>query len=182
MLLGKLNAALLLASEGGTPDPLAFDTDLALWTLFIFIGLMLVLAKFAWKPIIEGLNEREKSIADNIDSASRASEQAQAQLKSYEDKLAGAGDEAAALIAEAKQDAVAAKEKIMEEAAAEAQRTRDRAMADIEAAKNSAVQELAKSSVDSAVDLAGSIVGRSLNKKDHADLIEKSIKQFSSGA
>jgi F-type H+-transporting ATPase subunit b len=180
MLIGKFNAAYLVASSGAA-SPFDDSVDLAIWTLIVFVGLLLVLGKFAWKPIIEGLNAREKSIADNIDSASQANEQAQAQLKSYEDKLAGAGDEAAALIAEAKQDAVAAKEKIMEEAAAEAQRTRDRAMADIEAAKNSAVQELAKSSVDSAVDLAGSIVGRSLDKKDHAELIEKSIKQFSSG-
>ncbi|MFK7769690.1 MAG: ATP synthase F0 subunit B, partial [Mariniblastus sp.] len=59
-----------------------------------------------------------------------------------------------------------------------AQKTRDRALAEIETAKNAAVRELAESSVDSAVDLAGSIVGRSLNKGDHADLIEKSIKQF----
>ena len=184
MLLGNFNAVWLLASsEGGAaPNPLEFNADLALWTLFIFLGLLAVLTKYAWKPIIEGLNQREKSIADNIASAESVKQQAETQLASYESKMAGASDEAAAVVAEARKDAILTKEKIMADAAMEAQRTRDRAMADIEAAKNAAVRELAESSVDSAVALAGSIVGRSLDKKDHSDLIEKSMKQFGSGA
>lgn len=183
MLLGSIQSVLFLASEGGgAPNPLEAPADLALWTLFIFLGLMAVLTKYAWKPIIAGLNQREKNIADMIDGAKLANDQAKVQLKTYEDKLAGASAEAAALIAEAKNDALAAKEKIMATAAAEAQRTRERAMADIEAAKNAVVRELAESSVDSAVSLAGSIVGRSLDKKDHSDLIQKSLSQFNSGA
>ena len=102
-------------------------------------------------------------------------------MAAYDAKIAGAESEAAALIAEAKNDALAAKDKIMADASQEAQRTKDRALADIEAAKNAAVRDLAESSVDSAVSLAGSIVGRSLDKKDHKDLIEKSISQFNAG-
>jgi len=75
---------------------------------------------------------------------------------------------------------VAAKERILAEANEEAVRTRDRAMADIESAKNAAVQELAESSANSAVELAGSIVGRSLEKSDHSKLIEDSLKRFGS--
>lgn len=171
-----------LLGSGGHNPPLAFRVDTMIFSLIIFLGLAAVLFKFAWKPIMEGLEAREKRIADNIDAADLAKSQALAQLQSYEDKLAGAQGEAAALIAEAKQDAVTAKDKIMAEAAEEAQRTRDRALADIESAKSAAVRELAETSVDSAVELAGSIVGRSLNKQDHADLIEKSIEQFTTGA
>ena len=187
MLVGKFNALAysLLASGsggGGEPNPLEFNVDLALWTLFIFLGLMAVLTKFAWKPILEGLNAREKGIADNIENAKLASEQANASLQEYETKLAGANDEASAILAEAKKDATTAKEKILAEANEEAKRARDRAVADIESAKNAAVQELAEKSVDSAVSLAGNIVGRSLDKKDHSKLIDKAIKSFKSGA
>lgn len=185
MSFGSLNAVVLLASEGGgeeAANPLYWSNDLAFFTLLIFLGVLFILTKYAWKPIIAGLNAREESIANNIDSAAAAKEQAEAQLKAYDEKLAGANEEAAALIAEAKADATAAKEKILAEASTEAQRTKDRALADIASAKNAAVQELAQSSVDSAVSLAGSIVGRSLNKSDHAELIEKSVKQFGSGA
>lgn len=183
MLFGFQSALVLVAAGGGEkPNPLELPVDTAIWSLLVFLGLLAVLAKYAWRPILEGLDKREKMIADDIDGAKRNIEKAQAQLREYESKLAGAGAEAAAIIAEAKKDAMAAKDRIMADASAEAQRTRDRAMADIKAAKDAVVRELAESSVDSAVSLAGSIVGRSLNKNDHNELIQKSIKQFSSGA
>jgi len=155
--------------------------DTLLFSFIIFGVLLAVLYKFAWGPIVEGLELREKKMADDIEGARAANEKAQAQLAEYEAKIAGAESEAAALIAEAKTDALTAKDKIMADASEEAQRTKDRALADIEAAKNAAVRDLAESSVDSAVSLAGSIVGRSLDKKDHKDLIEKSISQFNAG-
>jgi len=164
MSFSDLSAVVVLASEGGggEPNPLYWANDLAFFTLIIFVGLMLVLAKFAWKPIIAGLNERE--------------------IKAYDEKLAGASSEAAALIAEARADATVAKEKILAEAASEAQRTKEQALAAIEAAKNAAVQGLAESSVDSAVSLAGNIVGRSLNKDDHSKLIKEAVERFKSGS
>ena len=169
----------LLASDPKPVFEVAPDT--LLFSFIIFGVLLAVLYKFAWGPIVEGLELREKKMIDDIEGARAAKERAQTQLAEYEAKIAGAESEAAALIAEAKEDALAAKDKIMADASEEAQRTKDRALADIEAAKNAAVRDLAESSVDSAVSLAGSIVGRSLDKKDHKDLIEKSISQFNAG-
>ncbi len=167
----------VLIAEGG-PNPLDAPADLGLWTLVIFVGLLFVLTRYAWRPILDGLEAREKSIEDNINSAKQAEGQAQASLKQYEDKLAGAQDEATAIIAEAKNDAIGVKEKILADANDEAQRNRERAMADIESAKSAAISELAESSVDSAVSLAGSIVGRSLDKNDHSKLIKDSLERF----
>ena len=179
-----LNLTVLLLAEGGSHahPPLQFRVDTLIFSLLIFIGLAAVLLKFAWKPIMEGLEAREKGIADNIENARIANEKAQASLQQYEAKMAGASDEAKAVIGEARKDATAAKEKILAEAGEEATRLRDRALADIEAAKNTAVRELAEKSVDSAVTLAGSIVGRSLKKEDHSKLIDDSINSFSGGA
>ena len=155
--------------------------DTLLFSFIIFGVLLAILYKFAWGPISEGLELREKKMAEEIEGAKAANAEAQSTLASYNEKIAGAESEAAELIAEAKNDAIVAKDKIMADASDEAQRTKDRALADIEAAKNAAVRDLAESSVDSAVSLAGSIVGRSLDKKDHKDLIEKSIGQFNAG-
>ena len=131
---------------------------------------------------MEGLEKREKRITDDIENARVANEQAQANLKQYEDKLAAADDEAKSVLDEARRDAVTAKEKILADAQEEAGRLRDRALADIEAAKSAAVRDLAERSVDSAVALAGNIVGRSLKKDDHSKLIDDSINSFNSGA
>ena len=170
----------LLGETADKPNALKFDVDLAVYTLIIFGLLLVVLTKFAWRPIMDGLELREKSIEDKIASAARAEEEAKASLQQYEAKLAGAHDEAAAVMAEAKSDAATAKERIMTQANEEANRTRERAMADIEVAKNNAVRELAESSADTAVNLAGSIVGRTLQKEDHSQLIQNAVNDFGS--
>lgn len=178
-----LSASVSLPVLIGDANPLEFPVDLGLWSLIIFLGLLAILTKFAWKPIMDGLDERELGIAKNIDEAEAANQKAQDNLAQYEAKLAAVDDEATAIVAEARSDASAAKEKIMAEAAEEAQRTKDRALADIEAAKAAAVRELAESSVNTAVSLAGNIVGRTLDKNDHSSLIDKAVDRFSgSGA
>ena len=114
----------LLAESGGhghsTPNALDFPVDLAIYTLLVFGLLLVILGKYAWKPIMEGLDARERSVADNIASAEKAKEEAESNAKQYEEKLAKANDEAAAVLAEARQDAVAAKERILAEANEEA--------------------------------------------------------------
>lgn len=181
MMLARLDQVLVVAA--GDANPLKFDVDLGIWALVIFLGLLAILTKFAWRPILDGLDARETGIAKNIDEAEQARLKAEDNLAQYEAKLASVNDEAAAILAEARSDATAAKEKIMSEAAEEAQRTKERALADIEAAKSAAVRELAESSVNTAVSLAGNIVGRSLDKNDHASLIDKAVDRFSgSGA
>ncbi len=172
----------LIAEGGHAAPPLQFRVDTSVFSLIIFLVLAVVLYKFAWKPIAEGLDKREGGIANDIENARVANEQAQANLKQYEEKLASVDAEAAAILAEARQDAVSNKERILADADAEAKRRLERAEAEIAAAKDQAVRELAEMSVDSAVSLAGNIVGRSLQKSDHAKLIEDSIQNFNSGA
>ncbi|MEZ6093840.1 MAG: F0F1 ATP synthase subunit B [Pirellulaceae bacterium] len=159
--------------EGGR-----FNADLMLVTILLFLALLAVLTKLAWKPILEGLENREKSIADNIDAAKRANDEAQENLRRYEQKLSEVTDQATAIVAEAKKDAMTVKEQILAEANQAAQAQRDRVIAEIDAAKDAAVRQLAEKSAETAVGLAGSIVGRSLNKDDHKALIEESINGF----
>ena len=49
-----------------------FSFGLFFWQLFIFIGLVLLLRKFAWKPILDSVNERETSIKDAMNAAEEA--------------------------------------------------------------------------------------------------------------
>ena len=163
----------------GAAKPLDTRIDLLLFTVVIFLVLLFVLRKYAWNPIVQGLEKREKGIATQIDDAQRAHEKAQATLAQYEQKLAAAAEEASEVLAEAKREAQAAKDRIVAEANAEAQRQRERAIADIHAAKDQAVRELAERSVDSAVTLASNLVGKELDKAAHSKLIEDSLSRFS---
>ena len=180
-MFSPINLIVLLAAEdhGVEPNPMEFSAPLAIFTLLVFVGLVLVLGKYAWTPILAGLEKREKSIADQIDQANQANEKAQANLQQYEQRLADAADEANKMLTAARNEANNAKERIMAEANAEAQRQRDRAVAEIEAAKNQAVRELAEKSVDSAVSLAGRLVGKEIDPKAHSELIKQSLDRFS---
>ena len=168
----------LLAAEGKAKSPLYVDVDLAWFTLVVFGILMFILLRYAWRPLMEGLDKREKSIADNIDQAAQANEKAQSLLSQYEQKIAAATEEANRMINDARQEAQAAKDRIVAAANEEASRQRERAIADINAAKDAAVRELARKSVDSAVSLAGNIVGKEIDSQTHAKLIEQSLDQF----
>ncbi len=170
--------AALVASEG-KPNPLDFPVDLALFTLVVFVALLFILGRYAWKPLLAALDKREKSIADNIEGARRAHEQAQQSLKDYEQRLADVTREANDILAAARKDSEAARERILAEAATESRRQTERAVADINAAREAAVRELAQRSAETAVDLAGKIVGRSLNAGDHQRLIDDAVGQFS---
>src|SRR5262245_29807260 len=90
------------AHHGGDPSPLSIDTDLAVWTFVVFFVLLAVLAKFAWGPITEALDKRERHIAENIAAAQRAQDDARNMLAGYERKLAGAADEVRAMLEEAR--------------------------------------------------------------------------------
>lgn len=162
----------------GKPNPLEFQSDLAIWTAVIFGVLLLVLKKFAWGPIVEGLEKREQRIAENIAAAEKANEDARLMLAEYERKLAASADEVRAILDEARRDAEHTQQEILAKARADAQAERDRALREIETAKDGALKELGERTADLAVELAGKIVGSRLNSGDHQRLIEEALTRF----
>jgi F-type H+-transporting ATPase subunit b len=162
----------------GASDPLAVDPDLAIWTVVVFVILLLVLKQFAFGPILEAIQRREGHIADQIAQAEKRHEQARELLAEYEQKLAGAAKEVRELLDEARRDAEHTKQEILAEAKAGADAERARALRDIESAADAAVKSLAERSTELAVELAGKIVQAKLTKDDHARLIEEAMAKF----
>jgi len=175
---------MMLGETGGKAEeavnPMVIPVDLALFSLIAFGILFLIMLKFGWKPIIEGLSKREQMIANQIERAEQSAKQSEALLAEYQSKIAAAAEEASQMIAEAKKDAEASKARIVAEAGAEAERQRQRAIADIQNAKDQALQELAIKSVDSAVSLAGNLIGKEVDANLHEKLIKESLDRFAS--
>lgn len=161
-------------------NPMTFSLDLAFWNAIVFLVLLAILGKFAWGPIMEGLERRETSIANQIEEARVNAEKSAQQLAQYESQLATAAEEAKEIVATARKDAESAKERILAEAQEAAQRERDRASSEIETAKAAALQEIAQRSVDVALSLASDMVRRQLNKDDHDQLIRDALDRFPS--
>jgi F-type H+-transporting ATPase subunit b len=166
------------ASHGSGPNPLRFQSDLALWTAVVFLVLLLVLAKFAWGPIARGLDRREQMIAENIANAERQNEEARRLLAQYEQRLAAAAGEVREILDEARRDAEHTQQQILAKARAEAEAEKRRALQEIERAADQALKDLAERSANLAVDLAGRIVHHQLRAADHAALIQEAIRRF----
>ncbi len=165
---------------GGDTNPVTLDPDLAIVTAVVFLVLMAVLWKFAWGPIVEALDKREQSVADQLADAKRSQEEARRLLASHQQQLAGTAAEVKQLLEQARKDADLQKQQILDSAQAAAAAERDRAIREIDAAKNAALQGLAQKSVETAVQLAGQIVHRQLSSEDHSQLIGDALQRFSS--
>lgn len=157
-----------------------FRADMAFFSALVFLILLVGLTAVAWKPIMDGLEKRERNIADNIANAEKASSEAEAKLADYESKLASAAEEAQQIVAEARKDAEAAGQKLVAAAQEEAAAQRDRAASDIESAKRVALSELATKSTDVAMSLAQRVVGREVKADDHQGLIQEMISKLPS--
>lgn len=111
-------------------DLLIPSFGLIIWTLLVFIIVFLILKRFAWKPILESLKQRENNIADSISSAERVRAE-MAQLKNENEALlAKAREERAQLLKEARD----MKDRIINEAKEQAKIEANKIIVDAQAA------------------------------------------------
>jgi F-type H+-transporting ATPase subunit b len=163
------------APEAAALSPFAGNVGNAIWTLVIFLLVVVVLGKFAWKPILKALQDRESFIHDSLAAAKRDREEAEARLKEYADKLVGARQEATAIVDEARRDAETVKRKVIAEAQEEKAKELERAKREITIAKETAVKELYSQAAKLSTDLASKVLRREVNAQDHERLIRDSI-------
>ena len=156
-------------------SPAWFQTDLAVWSFVVFLGLLGLLTKFAWKPIMDGLDKREQGIADTIAATQAANEDAKRMLASYERRLAEATDEVRGMLDEARRDADATRQTIVAEARKAAEEEQARARHEIGLAKDDALAQIADRAGDLAVEVAGKFLREKLGRDDQARLVRDSL-------
>ncbi len=171
-----LSLPALASGEGeGTVSPFAGDLGNVIWTLVIFLVVLWVLGKYAWGPILEGLQRRERFIEDSLDQAKQQRDEANALLREHQEKLAAAREETEAILEEARRDSDALRAREEERAKDEAEKLLDRARKEIEIARDTAVRELFSKATQLATDGASRILERELDAADHDRLIQDSI-------
>jgi F-type H+-transporting ATPase subunit b len=156
----------------------AGDVGNALWTLVIFVLVLVVLGRYAWGPILRGLQAREDFIRQALETAKRERDEAEARLREYEERLAAARVEATAIVEQGRRDAEAVKKKIEEQAKVEADRMIERAKREIALAAEAAGKELYGLAARLATDIASRVIGREVKPEDHQRLIAESIEEL----
>ena len=179
-LVLNLAAPVLLASEEGADDRNIFNADIGnfIFTLIIFGLVVYLLGKFAWKPLLNVLNEREATIRTSLLTAKQEREQAERLLAEYQVQLDKARDEAAALVAEGRKDADALRQNLKEDAQKESEQIIVRARREIQLATDSARKELHDEAAELAVRVAGRIIRKELSAADHKNLVAESLKEM----
>ncbi len=147
-------------------DLLLPHLGLIVWTVLAFLIVLFILKKFAWKPILKGLNDRETTIAESIASAERV-KQEMAQLKNENEALlAAAREERATMIKEAK----ATKDKMIadakEEAKVQAAKIISDANASINHQKMAAITEIKNQVGKLVVEVSEKVLRRELADKN----------------
>ena len=151
------------------------DPGLFIWTILTFVLISTILAKFAWKPLLAMLEERNKSIEDSLLSAEKARKELENINQESEVILTKAKTEAQSIISEAKSAADNLKEDIVSKAKQEADSQLEKAKVQINVEKDKAMQEIRKEVVNLSIDVAEKIIKKNLSKEDNVDLINSSI-------
>lgn len=175
-VLAALAAAPVLASEGAEPGGVfAGDFGNVLWTLVIFGLVVFVLGRYAWKPILHGLQQREQFIRAALEQARKDREESEARLREYTEKLTAARAEATGIVEEARRDADAVRRQIEEQAGEEAGRIIERSRREIALATEAAKKELYEVAAAFAVEIAAKLLAREVKAPDHERLIRESL-------
>lgn len=154
------------------------EVVVAVATIVVFVLLLVILSKTAWKPILAGLQAREKGIRDAIEGAEKANADAKSMLAEYQAKLASAAEEARKIVEEGRRDGEALKSKLHADAQAEAGRERDRALRDIEIARQGALKDIYDQVAVVATEVAGKIIGQRLDAAGHRRLVDDAVSSY----
>lgn len=151
------------------------------WTLIaqlcnLFLQMWLI-KKFLFKPIRNVL-EKRKALADSaIADANKAKEEAEAMKTEYEQNMKEAYDKASDILATAQKSATKQSDDIIREANEQAVALKEKAERDIALEKRKAVNEIKDEIGDMAMEIAGKVIERELNTKDHEKLIDEFIEK-----
>jgi F-type H+-transporting ATPase subunit b len=158
-------------SEGGAgPNLFSGTFGDSIWTVIAFVVLLLVLGKFAWKPILHGLNARQSHIEQQLKSAEDSRIKAENMLDEYK-------QQGQTVVRQAAEQAQRHQQEAIEKAREESLTIRRRAHEEIESARATAMADLWKHTGDIVLMVGAEVLGRTVTEKDSQRLIDEAIAQ-----
>ena len=152
--------------------------NVAFWTIVNFILLLIVLKKFAWKPILAIIEKREMKIRDTLDRADKAQEEAEQKLQEYKEMIEKGRKESLEIIEQGRQRAQKLHDEIVNKAAGESLAILNKAKNEIELEREKALKEIKATVADISVSLASKMLEKSISPEDHRELINNAIKEL----
>jgi F-type H+-transporting ATPase subunit b len=172
-------ALVVSEAEGGGGGLLSVNGGLAFWTVLTFLLLLFLLSKFAWKPILSSLKQREDAIKDSLEQAEKAKDEAKQILAQNQNSLAKAEEESKKIIEQSRVFAANLKEQMLKDSKEQSQKLISDAVAEIDRKKNAAFDELKNQIADISIQAAEKILKENLDADKNKKLVDKYISDIS---
>jgi len=153
------------------------DPGLFVWTIVTFLLLVFVLAKFAWKPLLKMLKDREDMVRSSLEDAEKAKSELERLNEESEAIMAKARSEAQSILADGKAAAEKVKDDIIAKSKEQANKIREDAGNQIQVEKDKAISEIKKEVVNLTLSVAEKLIQKNLSDADNKSLIEESLKK-----
>ena len=154
------------------------DPGLYIWTIATFLVLLALLAKFAWRPLLDALEKRAEDIRTSLAQADKAKHELERLQAESARILADARVEADAIISRTRADASRAAEEMKVKARGDAEHIIRNAERQIELETSRALERIRHEAIDLSVAIASKLLRRNLTKEDNERLIAETFKEI----
>jgi F-type H+-transporting ATPase subunit b len=152
--------------------------DLFIWTMVVFLLLLFLLTKFAWKPMLEALRKREDTIRHAVEEAKLARAETERVRTEFQAEMAKAYAEIPKMMDEARRDAQHVAEEMRAKAVADIQTERQRLRREIETARDQALKELQDHAANLATLISAKALKRAVSADDHRRLVDEALVEL----
>jgi F-type H+-transporting ATPase subunit b len=162
-----------LQEPHAAPGPLSVEPGLMIWTVIVFLLLLLVLKKFAYPALLGAVEARERALQEQLDDAERNRAESAKLLEEHKKLLAEARTQAHGLLVEARTTAEKERALAMEKTLQEQQQLLERARRDIAGERDRAIAELRREAVDLSLAAASKLIGERLTSDTDRKLVQE---------
>ena len=154
------------------------DPGLFIWTIVVFLVLLALLAKFAWRPLLEALDSRQAAIAKSLDDAQAAKRELERLTQESAAIIRTARVEADSIVSRSRLDADRLREEMKQKARAESDYIVRDAQRQIQLQTGQALQQIRKEAAELSIAVASKILQRNISKEDNERLIDDALRQM----
>ena len=154
------------------------DPGLFIWTIATFLVLLFLLSKFAWRPLLQALENRQQMIQKSLSDAEQAKQELEQVQQESNRIVAKARADADAIVAATRADAATLQEELREQARAEADGIIKNAERQIQQQTDRSLAQIREEAVDLSLMIASKLIQRNLSKEDNDALIDRALQQI----
>ena len=154
------------------------DPGLFIWTIATFLVLFYLLRKYAWRPLLTALEERQETIRKSLDDADQAKQELDRLNKESAQIIAEARAEAQAIVAKSRAAAETVREGLKKKAKEEADALVRGAQRQIQLETARVIQQIRHEVVDLSLAVASKLIKKNLTQEDNDALIQESLRQI----